>query len=164
MTHRIEAEAVEQSEEARRVADARHGMKRPGAPLSRIRDCIGLPQIPPRQWLVAHRRLPPGVDHGQRLVLGREAHQRVDAIETRRRLAQRAGGKHATVAEAARAVDNRNLELASQGVVLQPVVGEDDVALRMRREQRARGCDAVAPDLSAICPATPNRIALARLR
>ena len=66
--------------------------------------------------------------------------------EARARLAQRAGGQHPAVADAAGLVDHRDLEVSLQRVMLQSVVGDDHVAIRMRREQCPRRGDAVAAD------------------
>ena len=71
------------------------------------------------------------------------------------RLAQRAGRQRPAVAEAARAVDHGDFDVAREAVVLQAVVADDDVAFRVCGEQRAGGRGAVGadPDRAARCAA-----------
>ena len=66
------------------------------------------------------------------------------AASARRGLAQRPGRQQPAVAEAARSHRRRDLDVARERVVLQPVVAEDHVQSRMRGEQRARGRGAIA--------------------
>ncbi len=58
------------------------------------------------------------------------------------------------VAEAARRVDHRDLDVAREAQVLQPVVGKDHVALGMRRQQRAMPRP---PDRAATATGKPAR-------
>ena len=66
----------------------------------------------------------------------------IDRSRGATRLAQRAGGQQQAVAEAALAVDDRDLDVARQRVVLQAVVAHQHVASRAA-EQRLGGGDAV---------------------
>ena len=76
--------------------------------------------------------------------IGNECNHGVDASQSLRSFAQRSGGKRPAIAKAARGVDDRDLHIAPQRVMLQAVVADDDVARRMRGEQRTRRGDAIA--------------------
>ena len=68
-------------------------------------------------------------------------------------LAQRAGRQQPAVAQAA-LVHQRNLHLSRQAPVLQPVVGDDDVAVGMCAQQRARRLrPGVRPTATGACVA-----------
>ncbi len=98
----------------------------------------GSARLRQRLRLVRHRERRAPVARGDRGAAAREheAHDRVDRREARRRLAQRSGRQQQAVAEAARRVDDRDLDVARERVVLQSVVGDDHVDVRVRREQR----------------------------
>jgi len=55
-------------------------------------------------------------------------HCQIHLTHTAGALTQGAGGEAETVAQAARAVDYQDLHVTLQGIVLQPVVRENDVA------------------------------------
>lgn len=59
--------------------------------------------------------------------------------------AQRSGRQQAAIARAA-VVEHQHLELTRQGMVLQAVVGDQQVDLRMGLAQGPGGGQAVAPD------------------
>ena len=64
--------------------------------------------------------------------------------ESRCRLAQRTRRQQQPVAEAARRVDHDDLDVARECVVLQAIVGDDHIDVRMRVEQPARRLRALA--------------------
>ncbi len=80
------------------------------------------------------------------LALGAEHDDGIDVAS--REAGSRSGpaGSSHPIAEAARAVDDGDLDAARQTVMLQSVVGEDHVAPRMSGEQRPAGGDPVAGD------------------
>ena len=79
-----------------------------------------------------------GTLHGAVRARRDQRDDRVDFVEARSGLAQRARRQPPAVAEAARGVDDDDLEIAREPVVLQSVVGDDHVALRdARRAARA---------------------------
>ena len=88
-----------------------------------------------------------------RVAFGAEHDDRIDGLEPRGGLAQRARGQQPAIAEAARAVDDGDLDAARQSVMLQSVVGEDHVAPRMPGEERPAGGDPVAGDDDGIAGA-----------
>jgi hypothetical protein len=77
-------------------------------------------------------------------IVSLEQHDRIHLAKTRCRLAQRPRRQQPPVAELARGIDDGNLERSLQPIVLQAVVGDDDVRFGLPREQRERRGDAVA--------------------
>ena len=75
-----------------------------------------------------------------------ERDDRVDLVQPRYGLAQRAGRQEPAVPRRAGRIHDRDLDVAGQPVVLKAVVREDDVAVRMAGQQVASGCDAIAGD------------------
>jgi hypothetical protein len=117
----LEAVALEKAEEALGMPDAGHGMH--GSVAERLqRAPLGAVEA---HRLRARQRHPqaPGGAAAARAVADHE----VDLVEACGRLAQRAGGQAAAVADAALRVDHRDLEVPLQAVMLQPVVRHDDV-------------------------------------
>ena len=107
----------------------------------------GIGEVAPADRLVRHRNVArPSRAVARRRSRRDEAHDRVDVVEARGRLAQRSGRQQQPVAESARRIDDRDLDVAREPVVLQAVVAQHDVARRMRCEQAARRGDAVAAD------------------
>ena len=87
------------------------------------------------------------IQPGSRVVTlrGVVEHDRIGRARARQRLAQRAGRQQQPVADAA-LVEDDDLQVARQAVVLQAVVGDQDVDLGVRRAQGARSGHAVAAD------------------
>ena len=88
-----------------------------------------------------------------RVAFGAEHDDRIDGLEPRGGLAQRSRGQQPAIAEAARAVDDGDLDAPRQAVMLQSVVGQDHVAPRMPGEERPAGSDPVAGDDDGIAGA-----------
>ena len=140
--HKRQAAIFEMAEKAWRVADAGHradGLAR--EPVERLAE-RGIEQV---HGTIAGQRhdggacgTPAGPD------------DEVDAVEPLRRFAQGAGRQAVAVAEAARAVDQGDLEVAAEGVMLESVIGQDEVDVPLG-EQGARGFGAARehPDRAA---------------
>jgi len=69
---------------------------------------------------------------------------RIDRGQAPHRFAQRSRGQEQAVAEAPRAVYDGNFEIARQRIVLQAIVAQKQIALRMRTQQRG-GCFEALP-------------------
>ena len=93
-------------------------------------------------------------------------HDRVHRAQPRGRLAQRAGRQQEAVAEAT-CIDHGDLDVAREAIVLQAVIEDDDVDLRVRSAQRRDHCDAVGahPHRAAAAAGEHDRLVanLARL-
>jgi hypothetical protein len=68
-----------------------------------------------------------------------QANDRVRAVRSRHGLAKRTRGQHQSVAITSRGVDDDDFHRPRQRIVLEAVVGDDDVDFRICRQQRARG-------------------------
>jgi hypothetical protein len=147
----VDSEAREVVEEAVGIADAGDGVHRvPANGHRELRDAALLPSRDRDEALgiEAHRKARRpwrGVGEGPGAT-GDVDHDRIHFGKARHRLAQRPRRQHEPVAVEALSVDDGNLHVAFQCVVLQAVVGHEDVHFRVRREERARGGRAIGRD------------------
>ena len=58
-------------------------------------------------------------------------HHRIHFLQARYRFAQRAGGEQQAVAKAARTIDDRDFDITLQAIMLQAIITQDDIALRV---------------------------------
>jgi hypothetical protein len=139
VAHEREAEAFQHREVALGVADRRHRVHTLTAERGQGARLAGTGQRERALARHVHRHAGRGtvgcpVGFATRLV----DHDEIDACQALGRLAQRSGRNHPPVAEAARTIHHRDLEVARQGPVLQPVVRDQHVASVCVGEQSAR--------------------------
>ena len=144
MFHELKAQCFQMAKESHRRADPRHGMQTLPGQLSDGTASARLDEIMESGTLQAH---PENLESGSRKHCGRVTveNHRIDPRHALQRLAQRACGQAPAVQYTAR-IEHGNFDVARQSIVLQSIVAEDYVAVRMRRNQRQSCGDTVCTD------------------
>ena len=125
-------------EEALRLADAGHGVQAQSREFGGWHGWRRRSRAWKRSPARVMRKSPPARDQSL-------ATTRIDRPQARLRLAQGPGRQRPAIPEAA-PVEHGNLHVARKAVVLQTVVAENHVAVRMRGQQRPAGGDAIPAD------------------
>ena len=132
MFNDVDADRAQHGKESLRIADGRDRVHGLAGELAQRLGCA-----------IFHRdRAGCQQSHAQRAVALRISAIQYDGVrtpETRRCLAQRAGGQQAPVAEASIAVDDDDFAVPLQSIVLQSIVADDDVAARIDQQLCRRG-------------------------
>ena len=95
------------------------------------------------QACCCHER-PAGFDAASRLLAPFGQDDGIDALESPRRLAQRARGQQLAIAESPHRIDHGDLEITRQPQMLQAVIADDDLGARLGRTPS--GGDAIGAD------------------
>src|SRR3954469_17863163 len=143
MRHEIELHLLKMVEKASRVANAGECVDAFSMEGSRILLECWIKQIPEHSAFQRHREH--CLASNRRQCISGYDHS-IHPIQTPCSLPKRSRGHWQAVADAAAAVDDCNFKVALKRIVLQTVITDDDVALRVSRNERLRGGNAITPD------------------
>jgi len=87
-------------------------------------------------------------------------YHRIHRLQARGRFAQRSGGEQPAIAQPSLAIDDRDFDIALHAVVLQAVITQHHIALRVGLQCSARGGDAIPahPDRAEFAPCHQQRL------
>src|ERR1700674_106032 len=154
----IEAELFKMTEEARRISNSRHSVHYAATETLRRGGFAAIGEMVKQAAFQNHRMT---ILPGHKWLATRAVHHYgIDLTQAPDPFAQRASGKQEAVTDAAFAVEYDNFHIALQAMVLQPVVGDDDIYLRLRGEQTPSSSDTIVshPDWASAAPRQQDRL------
>ena len=129
--HRMHPQPPQLREKAVRIADPGHGMYRLSSELMAFRDLT----------VVTYAANRVGIERHGEFARCRQSrrHDIIHTAQSAQWFAQRTGRQAVPISEAAYTVDHRDLDIAGESIMLQSVIGDDDVAVRMLNQGFSRG-------------------------